>query len=123
MKYTFYITPCAKPRMTRSDRWNQRPAVVKYWEFKDQLVREAGIQEFTLPDAYRVDFYIPMPASWSKKKREAMRGKYHQQKPDIDNLVKSLNDCLKDDDSSVYYVHAVKFWNDVERIEVEEVNI
>jgi len=42
-----------------------------------------------------------------------MLGKPHQQKPDIDNLVKSLLDAVLDDDSSVYEIRAVKFWGEV----------
>lgn len=41
------ITPVAKPRMTRSDRWRSRPETSAYWFFKAQ-VRRLGI---TLPES------------------------------------------------------------------------
>lgn len=77
---TYPITPVPKPRQTRADKWKQRPAVMRYREFADQ-VRAAGI---TLPDCGAlVTFYIPMPKSWSKKKRARADGTPHQSKPDV----------------------------------------
>lgn len=37
----YNITPIPKPRMTRSDKWKKRPAVVRYFEYKDKI-RAAG---------------------------------------------------------------------------------
>ena len=31
------ITPTPKPRMTKSDRWESRPCVNRYWSFKEEL--------------------------------------------------------------------------------------
>jgi len=39
-----------------------------------------------------------------------MEGKPHQQKPDIDNLQKAVQDSLCDDDSYIYDVCATKVW-------------
>lgn len=104
--HNYNITPVSKPRMTQSDKWKQRPAVMRYWAFKD-VVRKAGI---TLPDHARVDFIIPMPASWSKKKKAEMAGFPHRQKPDWDNLGKALSDAIYDDDSHIWSITIVKFW-------------
>jgi len=35
------------------------------------------------------DAYLPMPKSWSKKKKSAMAGRPHRQKPDRDNIDKA----------------------------------
>lgn len=51
-----------------------------------------GLNE--LPSAMGFHFIIPMPKSWSNKKRDRYRGKMHQQTPDLDNLVKAVLDCL-----------------------------
>jgi Holliday junction resolvase RusA-like endonuclease len=60
---------------------------------------------FTPPDAgMRLEFFLPMPPSWSKKKRARMKGQPHRQKPDIDNLVKSFLDALLGDDSTVWHL-------------------
>jgi len=40
-------------------------------------------------------FYLPMPASWSKRKRAAMLHSPHCQKPDLDNLAKAVLDGLQ----------------------------
>lgn len=50
-----------------------------------------------------------MPPSWSEKKRREMEGKPHQQKPDLDNLLKSL-DALYEDDSVIWKISAEKVW-------------
>lgn len=107
----FEIDPVAKPRMTQSDKWQQRPAVLRYWAFKDELQRQAGVQGFTLPPAFAVTFYIPMPQSWGKAKKLRMTGKPHQTKPDLDNIIKSLCDSLlPDNDSTVWAICARKVW-------------
>ena len=104
------IDPVAKPRMTRRDTWAHRPVVDKYFSFKDKLVILCKKDKFVLPDKYRVEFYIKMPSSWSVKRRCSMLDKPHQQKPDLDNLIKSVNDCLLKEDSTVWYVEAMKCW-------------
>lgn len=113
MRYN--ITPVAKPRMTRSDKWKKRPATDKYWRFKDE-VRTAGIE---LHNGCTVTFYVPMPKSWGKKKRESMRGQYHQQKPDVDNYAKALLDAIYDDDSHIADIRIIKVWADHGAIEVK----
>jgi len=62
-----------------------------------------------------------MPQSWSKKKRAEMRGKPHQQRPDLDNLIKAFKDALCEDDSHVHtYFEMKKIWGDVGQILVNE---
>ena len=41
-----------------------------------------------------VEFYMPIPKSLSKKKREELRGRWHCKKPDVDNLLKLVQDAL-----------------------------
>jgi Holliday junction resolvase RusA-like endonuclease len=102
------ITPVSKPRMTQSDKWQRRVCTTRYWAFKDQLKALWG--EGDLPAAISIKFYIPMPASWSEKKKNLMEGKPHQAKPDIDNLVKSIFDCLAKSDAYIWRVEACKYW-------------
>ena len=102
------ITPVPKPRQTRSDKWKKRPCVLRYRAFADE-VRAANI---TLnAHGERVRFYIPMPASWGKKKKQRMQLTPHQQKPDIDNLLKAFLDAVFTDDSHVYDIQATKLWD------------
>lgn len=107
----FNLDPVAKPRMTQSDKWNERPAVLRYWAFKDDLQRQAGEQGFILPPAFAVTFYLPMPQGWSKIKKFGALGKPHQARPDLDNMVKAVADSLlPENDSTVWAVFARKLW-------------
>lgn len=103
----YQITPVPKPRQTQRDRWKKRPCVLRYRAFADQ-VRAANIQINDGGEYIR--FYIPMPPSWSKKKKQQMDLTPHQQKPDIDNLIKALLDAVFDDDSHIYDIRAKKMW-------------
>jgi len=112
--YTFKMTPVPKPRMVRSDKWKKRPAVERYWAFKDQLKMFANIQGlYTLPASiYSIRFNLAMPESWSKAKKERTDGFPHQQTPDLDNMLKSLADCLCKQDNYIFEITngLSKFW-------------
>jgi Holliday junction resolvase RusA-like endonuclease len=103
----YNIDPVAKPRMTQSDKWKKRPATSKYWAFCDQCLEQ---QVFIPLSGSMVYFIIPMPESWSKKKKEQMNDRPHQQKPDIDNLLKAVLDAIYLDDQKVWDVHVKKRW-------------
>ncbi len=113
----YRILPVPKPRMTQRDKWKSRPCVLRYRHFKDQ-VRALNIK---LPYRYKVTFHIPMPKSWSNKKRVQMNGAPHMQKPDKDNLEKALLDSIYGDDSHVWSGWAEKRWAEMPSIVIEEV--
>tara|TARA_R110002073_G_scaffold88016_2_gene208995 strand:+ start:7877 stop:8224 length:348 start_codon:yes stop_codon:yes gene_type:complete len=96
--------------MTRADTWKKRPVVTNYWAYKDEL--NAAVKEFDIKveDELFVEFYMPMPKSWSNKKKSELLSKPHQQKPDIDNLVKGVMDALFKEDSHVHTIYAKKTW-------------
>lgn len=107
----FQVEPCPKPRMTRSDKWKTRPPVVRYRIYASSMKHYAAEAGYVVPDTLSITFVIPMPKSWSKKKREEMDGKPHQQKPDLDNLIKAFKDSLCADDSHVHtYGEMRKVW-------------
>ena len=106
------VTPTPKPRMTQRDKWLNppRPAVVRYHAFADELrLRTNHLDNFPAA-VFDVVFYLPMPASWSKKKRAKMDGCAHQQKPDRDNLLKAFQDALCSDDAHIYDGRVAKYW-------------
>lgn len=105
MKYD--VTPCPKPRMTRSDKWKKRPAVVRYQEFCD-AVRDAGITLY--PCGIHITFVVPMPESWSERKKSEMDGQPHQQRPDVDNYGKAALDAVYGEDCHVWDVRFTKLW-------------
>ena len=113
------ITPVPKPRMTQRDKWAKRPAVLRYRAFADE-VRAHGV---IIPeDGATVVFTLPMPKSWSKKKRAAMQGKAHTQTPDWDNLAKALCDAVHGDDSHLHTVAVRKVWGQQGSIEIRKWN-
>lgn len=114
----FYpITPCPMPRMTRSDVWKKRPAVLRYRTFCD----EVRARRVKLPVPGKVVFHIGMPKSWSEKKKAANDGQPHMQKPDADNCFKALGDALHDDDSGVWSVWIEKRWSRIPGITITEI--
>ena len=118
MIQVYDITPLGKPRQTNRDRWAKRPAVLRYREFKDE-VRLRGV---ALPESgCRITFILPMPDSWSKKKRAEHVGRPHQQRPDIDNLHKALLDAIFEEDSAVWDARITKIWGEKGQIKIENI--
>ena len=93
--------------MTQRDKWQQRPCVLKYRAFCD----EVRLKVKSGPPQVSVSFHMPMPKSWSKKKKERMDGTPHLNRPDLDNLVKAWCDALYPEDSVIWSIHATKFWS------------
>ena len=110
------INPVSKPRQTRSDIWKKRSVVMRYRKFADDLRLACQYEEFHPSNELVMEFYLPMPKSWSQKKRKKMNGKAHKQTPDIDNLAKSVMDSLMKNDACVHYLKAKKFWSEEGRI-------
>ena len=117
-KHIYPIEPVAKPRMTRRDKWLKpaRKPVQKYRWFCE-IVRAYRV-ELPLTGAC-VTFKIPMPESWSEKKKAAMNGLPHDGKGDVDNFLKALLDVLFDNDKDVWDVRIRKVWAKTGSIEIE----
>ena len=112
-RFTLTAPAVTKPRQTRSDKWKRRPAVMRYRQFADTLRKSCG----PVPaDVHGINWvaYMPMPKSWSKKKRREMMGEPHRQTPDIDNLEKAVLDALfphkSGGDSMIYFGSGEKLW-------------
>ena len=110
------VDPCPKPRMTRSDAWKKRPAVMRYWDFADKVREQMDHLSRENPekqtDSIMLTFGIPIPKSKSKKFRKENLGKKHRSKPDLDNFVKAILDVIYADDSHISEIHARKVWSD-----------
>lgn len=136
-KYILNITPQTNVRATQGDRiffripreklypsgLKRLTRLEKYNQYKIDLSAEAKRKQFQFPEqGASVKFFIPMPKSWRKFKRETMHFKLHKSKPDIDNLCKGLFDALFSEDKNVSHFEAAKFWVDfpVGWIEVTE---
>lgn len=108
--------PMGAPRMVQSDRWRKRPVVLRYFALKDAVRAACAAQGYALGGELTVRFELSMPPSWPKKKKDAMRGQPHQQKPDWDNMAKAVCDAFNEDDSHVHTANVTKVWADVGRI-------
>lgn len=112
---TYDVTPVPKPRMTQRDKWKKRPVVLRYHAFKDQ-VRDSGL---TIPTSgAHVCFVMPMAKSWTKQRSIVMEGQPHEQRPDLDNLLKALGDALFEDDSCIWDIRVTKVWGKEGKIKV-----
>lgn len=75
------------------------------------------------PIAITLGFYIPMPKSWSKKRKEQAFGKPCSSRPDIDNYIKFILDIMNgivfQDDAQVWFLEAAKTYSDNPCVEIE----
>lgn len=119
--YLFDIIPRGAVRMTQSDRWKtnpyhtdpnkrQRKVVTEYFDFKNLLVMQANLMRFELGKCFDAVYLLPMPNSWSEKKKERMNGMPCEVKPDTDNITKAIKDALRKNDSDIWYEKAEKRW-------------
>lgn len=113
------VAPVAKPRMTRRDKWAKRPSVVRYWAFCDALRAATKGREFG--GALELVFTVPMPKSWSQRKRAEHDGRPHTQRPDLDNYCKAVFDALYEDDSGIHTLTAKKVWGEHGSIAIREI--
>jgi len=97
--------------MTRADTWKKRPCVVKYWSYKDELRRLIEENNIEIDKEIYLEFHIPMPKSWSKKKKLLLNNQPHEQRPDIDNIMKGVMDSLFQEDSHIHTIYAKKIWS------------
>lgn len=107
-----HLLPIGKPRQTRSDKWKQRPCVIRYRSFADQLRAEAAKQNFTIVNGLHYLFLIPMPISWSDREKAIKNKTWCDQKPDIDNIIKAIFDSLCKEDKAIAWIgSAKKVWS------------
>jgi hypothetical protein len=117
-KMEYQITPIPKPRMTQRDRWLDPPreCVRVYRNFCDLC----NLNKIHLPPSGgHVTFILPMPESWSSKQKILLNGAPHNQTPDIDNLLKAINDALFSNDSFIWDIHVTKRWGFEGKIIIE----
>lgn len=87
----------------------ERPAVIRYRNFADILRLKVGRPLAT--DGMFIEFGIPMPASWSEKRKERAEGTPHQQRPDLSNLLKAVEDALNEKDEWIWQFRGLrKIW-------------
>lgn len=109
--FVFMGEPLGKPRMTRQDVYIKRKPVVRFRAYETRLQAACrGVSQ----EASQVSWtaYLSIPKSWSEKKKAAMAGQFHRQKPDRDNIDKGILDALFKSDCGIAAGTLAKFWDD-----------
>lgn len=98
----------------RPEGLKRKKRLERYNRYKDDLFDIANSQDFILPseDYFRIMYFIPMPKSWRKWKKEKHNGRKHQSKPDKDNMDKALQDALLKHDQVIWDSRSTKVWTD-----------
>jgi Holliday junction resolvase RusA-like endonuclease len=128
MKATYYVNPvpAARPRVTRWSTFYPK----KYTQFKSDMEMAVGNTYF-IPfksNIYaKLDFFVKIPKSWSKKKKKSKSGKFCDNNADIDNYCKAILDSLNgiyyEDDRQIVMLRARIYWSEFPRIECEFLEI
>ena len=123
--YKFQINPQTHVRSTQGDRIyfriprdKLRPAGLKrllrlerYNQYKIDLSALAKQIRFTPPEqGGHLSFYIPVPRTWKKYKKEQYHLQLHQSTPDWDNLAKAFFDSLMHQDKGIADIRVTKKW-------------
>jgi len=126
LKITIPVVPMGAVRMTGRGKYI-KPNAQRYLTYK-KLIQMHVISQvkrmelLTGPLEVTVWFTMPIPQSWSQKKKRESIGEWHCKKPDIDNLVKglfdSLNGLIWTDDNQVAVVKSYKLYGESPQIEV-----
>lgn len=112
----------------------RKKRLLKYNQYKEDVYGLALSKGFKIPvQGMSIKFFIPVPKTWGKKKKAIMHGKLHQNKPDIDNLMKAVLDSLLSEDKKIGQIGEIaKIWVNeeagwieitVEEAKYEEVNL
>lgn len=107
--------PCAKGRPRFANGHAYTPKKTAAYENLVALAYiQAGGQITDAPIELHITAYFPIPKSARKRDKEKMEQGYirHTKRPDVDNLLKSVQDGLNEvayyDDSQIYRVTAEK---------------
>jgi len=83
----------------------------------------------TDPIFLKIDFYMPIPKSFSKKKIEKAKHflEFPAKRPDLDNLTKAVKDACNKiiwrDDAQIVAMQISKFYSDTPRTEVSIIEL
>lgn len=125
-----FITPQTHVRSTKGDAvcfripeevskvkypslYKRKMLLERYNKYKQDLREEAARVGFEMPcSGIHIKFYMPMPQSWSKKKKAKMNFEGKQSMPDLSNLIKAFEDSLLKQDNMIWDYRVSKYWYD-----------
>lgn len=113
----FTPVPCPRPKITMRNGYATAYYPSKYKNFKrdvTQYIRQNfTYSTYNTPIKITYTFVLPRPKYLQRKKDTSNRIE-HAKKPDLDNLVKAINDVLEgsgvvSNDSIIYSMDAIKY--------------
>ena len=114
LEFNINPVPASRPRVTRWSTYYPK----KYTQFKlDMIALTSELDLTPFEGSLRVDigFYISMPKSWSKKKKESKESSYCDNNADVDNYLKAILDSLNEgvyvDDRQIVEISARKIYS------------
>lgn len=94
----------------------------RYNQYKIDLLAEAKRVRFQMPEqGSHVTFFIPVPKSWRKHKKESKHLTLHDSTPDIDNCAKAMLDSLLPEDKRIADIRLTKKWINADKGYIEVV--
>ena len=122
--------PKGRPRLTTINGSARAYTPKKTKDYESIVAMSAtdamqGAEPMDKPLMAHINIYLPIPASWSKKKRELALSYdvIHTKKPDVDNVLKAILDGMNGivfvDDARVVGMYVFKHYSDTPRVDVE----
>ena len=121
----FDIAPvvASRPRVTRWGTYFAKKYSTFRQEFAELLTDYKAVPLEGLLSV-RLDFYVQLPKSLSKKKKVEKEGMHCDNNADIDNYIKAALDSLEghyyNNDKQIVIIRGRKYWSDNGRIEFEQ---
>lgn len=113
-KYQFlvYGSAVGAVRSNKNSIYNPqvKKALERYYEWKAKVSECAPDDLCDYIHKIELIIYLPMPAKWTKKKKQIFAGKPHIQKPDGDNCLKGILDSLTKEDKYCSHSKVEKFY-------------
>ena len=125
-------TPLARPRFSTKigKAYNSQAKLMQHLSFLvAQQWSKFGYSVLNGSILCRTTFFMPIPKSLSKKKKDLLNGRYHDHRPDTDNLVKMILDvitlagCCWNDDAQVAVINATKIYSNKPKTEISLVSL
>lgn len=98
----------------RPNYWlNKRKRYLRYINYRRELLAEANrVLYMPRTNNFWVKFYLPIPASYPRKKRNILNFEPNLLRPDASNLIAAMEDAFFKEDNVIWDYRVSKFWVD-----------
>ena len=107
--------PCQRPKFSRGRCYDPQAKQKKEIQFFIQNIAQSCFEDHGALKLV-IEYQMPIPKSWSAKKRFKHINKPHVSRPDLSNLIKFTEDALNGvvwkDDALIYELHCRKFYSE-----------